>query len=140
MKRHVGLILCAAAALLSSFAFSQDPAPKDPRDHKIELLEKDIASNRERIEALASQLADTKALLAKSVEYIGREAKSAKALAATLDESEQAGFTFGINPDSRHILLSGWREHLSELQKNVPGAPSAPSAAEKSVQQANGDR
>ena len=45
---------------------------------------------------------------------------------ATLDDSEKNGFTYGINPDSRHILLKGWRDQLAAMQKDVPKAAAKP--------------
>jgi hypothetical protein len=61
--------------------------------------------------------------------YIDAQAKAAKAMAAVLDESEKAGFTYGINAGSREVLLRGWREELEGLQQGVPSPLPAPREA-----------
>jgi hypothetical protein len=124
MKSVISFVLCGAAA--SSLVREQNP-PAPAADHKIEILEKDIVTTRRHVDELDAQLAETRAELDAVLKYVGEQAASAKNMAKTLDESEQAGFTFGINPDSRHILLRGWRESLAAVQKDLPGAP-APSA------------
>src|SRR5688572_20585954 len=113
MKTVLGVAALVVLVLSSlSLAGAQNPAPQDPNARKFEILEQDLISTRQKLEDTAAQLAETKAVLAKTLRYLDAQAKSAALMAETLDESEKAGFTFGINPDSRHILLTGWREHL----------------------------
>ncbi len=131
MKSVISFVLCGAA--LSSLALEQNP-PAPAADHKTEILEKDIVATRARVEELSAQLADTRADLDAVLKYVAQQSASAKNMAKTLDESEQAGFTFGINPDSRHILLHGWRESLAAAQKDVPAAK--PASAKPSVKSA----
>jgi len=63
------------------------------------------------------------------LKYLDAQSKAARGMARTLDESEKAGFTYGMNPESRHVLLKGWRAQLSALQKDVPGAKAATAGA-----------
>ena len=123
MKRNLVVVLVSGVALLSGLAFSQGPAQGPDR---VELLEKDLVDSRARVEALAAELAATQAKLAEVVGYLQANAASAKALGETLDASEEAGFTYGINPESRHILLRGWREHLAAVGTSVPKVPPGP--------------
>jgi len=52
---------------------------------------------------------------------------SAKVLQDALAESLEKGFTYGINPESRVVLLAGFQQFVSALQAEVPGqAPAAP--------------
>lgn len=137
MKTILGVTL-VALAIGGGLAFSQgqdpkqDPkqeqkeAPKDDSAKKIAVLENDLVSTRMRCEALATDLSETKATLARVVHYLDAQATSAAALAGSLDESEKAGFTAGINPSSREILLAGWREQLSAMQRDVPVLPAPP--------------
>ena len=60
------------------------------------------------------------ALAQARAEYIDAQSKAAKAMVDVLDAAEKAGFTFGINPESRELLLKGWREELDTLQQGVP--------------------
>lgn len=135
MKQNLGVILVCGAALLSGIAFSQSrepagaQAPPQAGPDRLERLEKDLVDSRARVEALAVELAATQTKLAEVVGYLQANAASAKGLEATLDASEEAGFTFGINPESRHILLRGWREHLAALGTAVPKVPPAPRPA-----------
>jgi hypothetical protein len=126
------------AALVSGLAFAKSAPDQNPADHKIEILEKDIAATRARTEEVAAQLAETRALLDATLRFLADQAASAKKMSQTLDDSEQAGFTFGINPDSRKILLKGWRDELAAAQKNVPSAPPSKPAS-KDAKSAGGN-
>lgn len=128
MKSQVSLLLLCAAAV-SGLAFAKSAPEQNTPDHKLEILEKDVVASRARTEELAAELAETRAVLDATLKYLGEQASSAKRMAQTLDDSEQAGFTFGINPDSRHILLKGWRDELAAAQKNVPVMPAAKPAS-----------
>ena len=136
MKTSIGVIL-VALAIGGGLAFSQgqEPkqeqakdAPKDDAAKRMEILESDLVSTRKRCEGLAGELSETKATLAKVVRYLDAQAAGAAALHEALAASEAAGFTAGINPNSREILLAGWREQLSTMQKDVPALPATPLA------------
>ena len=120
MKRHLGIVAFAVAALACGMAFSQNPPAQDPAPQRVDKFETELAATRLRVEALSAEVADLKKQVASAVAYIATQAKSAAAMAAILDESEKAGFTYGLNPDSRHVLLRGWREQLAAAQKDVP--------------------
>jgi hypothetical protein len=128
MKSHLILLLAALAAV-SSFAVARSGPEQNNADHKIEILEKDITATRARLEQVSADLAETRAALDGALKYLADQSASAKKMAQTLDDSEQAGFTFGINPDSRKILLKGWRDDLAAAQKTVPSLPAAKPAA-----------
>jgi uncharacterized coiled-coil protein SlyX len=115
-----------ASACLAVAALQTPPADVTAR---VQALEQQLAAQSKQVEALTKDLTDTKALLEKTVRYVNEQSHAAAALAGTLDESEQAGFTYGINPESRHILLRGWREALTAAQRDVPPAPPAPAPA-----------
>ena len=134
MKTILGVTL-VALAIGGGLAFSQaqdqkdKDSPKDDSAKKMAVLENDLISTRTRCEALATDLSETKATLARVVHYLDAQALSAGTLAGILDESEKAGFTAGINPSSREILLAGWREHLTAMQRDVPVLPAPPAPA-----------
>ncbi len=116
----IGVVL-VALAVGGGVAFSQGQDPKqDDLAKKVVVLESDIVATRLKSEAMAVELGEMKATLSKVLEYLDKQAKSAEAMATVLDDSEQAGFTAGINPNSRMILLSGWRDQLSGIQTDVP--------------------
>lgn len=140
------ILVIGAAFVACGLAFSQGPATQspptqvpakqDPVERRFELLESDLISTRERAEALALEVAELKTALSSTIKFVGEQAKAAQAMAETLDASEQAGFTAGINFESRHLLLRGWREQLAAAQKNLPvvaepkRATSAPAPAQ----------
>jgi hypothetical protein len=126
MKRQPGVILVVFTALLCGLAFSQNPPAPDPAMSRLDKLEKDLAAARLRIEALSTEVVDAKKQFAGAMHYLEEQGKSAAAMESVLDQAEKAGFTYGVNPDSRHILLRGWREQLAAAQKDVPVAPVAP--------------
>ncbi len=122
MKPQLFVVLAASVLLASAYALAP-AAPQGPADARIEGLVKDVADAKARVEQLSAELKETRGMLESTQKYLDAQSKAAKAMADTLDESEKAGFTYGINPDSRHILLRGWREQLGQLQQGVPSLP-----------------
>jgi cell division protein FtsB len=128
MKRSLGSLAFVVGALACGLAFSQNPAVQDPAGQRIDKLEKDLAASRLRVEALSTEVGDLKKQVTAAVKYLEAQSKQAAAMSGVLDESEKAGFTYGLNPDSRHILLKGWRDQLATAQKDVPELPATPEA------------
>jgi hypothetical protein len=137
MKSHI-LVAAAlsSAAVLCGFAFTA-PQSQDPNAARIEKLEKDLAASRLRAEALSTDVADLKKQMAATVQYLQLQAHSAATMQTVLDDSENQGFTYGINPNSRHVLLKGWRDQLAAAQKDVP-APEAQPENPKTPPKTNG--
>ncbi len=104
------------AAFVGASALTHGQDAKASLEGQVLLLREDVA-------ALRTELDLTRALLDETVSYLERRSKAAAELARVLSASEEAGFTFGINPNSREILLAGWRKELADRQKGVPGAP-----------------
>ena len=133
-------------AALCGLALAQTPKPTPPAD-RLDTLEKEVKELRGRFEAAAGaandrcallekELNDTRDLVGRLVTWAGGQADGAAALATVLDDSEAKGFTYGINPDSRIVLLGGWRSFLTGMQKDVPKPvvavdPKAPAPATK---------
>jgi len=131
MKSRTAAVVALLAALVGGMAFSQDPparasAGQDPVAERIDKLEADLATAKLRIEALSTELADAKTKMGAAVKYADNQAKAAAEMEAVLDQAEREGFTYGINPDSRHTLLRGWRELLATAQKDVPEVEAPP--------------
>ncbi len=103
-------------------------------DARIDALAKDVAALQKLVETQTKDATDAKILAEKNAKYAAEQAKAAAALIETLDASEKAGFTFGINPESRVLLLSGWRTALEAAQRDVPALP--PPAPAKATAQA----
>ena len=103
MKTYSLAAACAllALALLPS---AQQKAKDGPMD-RLQVVERDLAQAKDKLAKQETELAELKA-------WMAAQQAAAKAMQATLDESEQAGFTYGINPESRHALLRGWRAQL----------------------------
>lgn len=55
-------------------------------------------------------------------QYLQKQAKAAETMSTAMDAVEKAGFTFGINPASRELMLSAIRAQSTEAAKSVPGA------------------
>ena len=78
--------------------------------------------NREEVEALEKRVTALE-------QYSQAQAKAAEALVKALDESDVQGFTYGINPGSRKVLLAGLKTSATAAQQAVPGAkPETPPA------------
>ena len=130
MNSHVWIGVALLGFFVSGVALSQTTPPQDPAAKKLERLEHDLSDSRSKLEQLASELASTRAQLEGVVRYLDAQSKAAKAMVDTLQSSETAGFVYGINPDSRHVLLKGWREQLLAAQQALPAAPAATAKAE----------
>jgi hypothetical protein len=117
------------AAFQSTVAFDAESRIKE--------VEAQVADMRKIVEAQYKDLADTKLLAEKSAKYADTQAKAAATMLQTLDASEKAGFTFGINPDSRIVLLSGWRDALNAAQRDLPTLPAGPAQGAKATVKSN---
>jgi uncharacterized protein YlxW (UPF0749 family) len=92
-----------------------------------------VQALEKKLDAQAKELAEARTLAEKTARYAAEQSRAAAAMATVLDESEKAGFTYGINPESRIGLLRGWREALAAAQRDVPSVsePAAPRATAK---------
>jgi len=93
--------------LIVALATAQSPAPARP-DTAAEL-----ALLRERVDTLERLNRQQALTITQTTRYLEAQSKAAAALQEALARSEKEGFTFGINPRSREILLAGWRESLA---------------------------
>lgn len=140
MRTEITMALCAGALLLAfrppqHAAPTQDPA-RETLEERVDRLERSLAQARDLADKAQRELSKQSALLDQVVAYLGAQAKAADELTKTLDRSEAEGFTYGINPRSREILLTGWRAHLQQAQASLPGAKAAGSAEGASTSQA----
>lgn len=113
-------LLLVSLAALACLAFAQTPKPPQaPPGSDLALR---VASLETEMILLKAQVSQTRAGNAQLATFVRAQADSAQKLAAVLDDSEAKGFTYGINPDSRTVLLAGLREFLAGMQQNVPAA------------------
>ena len=101
MKRRT-LALALACLSAGGFALHQNAAD----DHRVAMLESEVR-------ALRMQLDET-------TKYAQKQAVIANALQKALVTSREKGFTYGINPQSREVMLAGFAEFLEGLGANVP--------------------
>lgn len=105
------IVLIASGALWALGA--QDPATSN-LEQRVNALEAQLAEQRKRVDKQEE-------LIHATVEYLDRQSRAAEDMLSTLDRSEAEGFTAGINYRSRELLLAGWRSHLREVKKDLPG-------------------
>ena len=81
-----------------------------------------------RVDGLATELATTRTELTAAQDrltevetYLQKQAASVQALGVAADASEEAGFTSGINPKSREILLDALRAQAKAAEAVTPG-------------------
>jgi TolA-binding protein len=117
--------LCGLALTETSVqgAEAQQQAQQQGGSERVAALERDLADAKERCRKLEVDLLDVQGQLVLIKQHLEAQAQAATAMQATLDASEEAGFTYGINPESRHLLLAGWRAKLSAEQKALAPAP-----------------
>ena len=128
MMNKVVLGLVAAAALVVGTSSGQEPRPIEAgaQDPAVEIAE--LKRQVARLTADVNQLKQAAAQggeAGKEMEavhgYLENQAKAAAALQKVLVDSEEKGFTFGINPESREVLLAGFDEFAEVLQQDLPG-------------------
>jgi hypothetical protein len=117
-----------ALALAASTGFPDSPTAAPDLEARVEALEKEVQAARADLADASKQLAEEKKRTEEIVAYLAKQAEGAKAMAQCLDASEKAGFTYGINPDSRVQLLAGWKAQLEAVQTDVPAAKKADKA------------
>ena len=123
MKTSLFALFVVGAAVV---ALTIAPVNGQGVDPKKDAITQELEALRLQNDALGAQLAQTKTQIEQVLKYLETQAESAKAMSVVLDDSEQKGFTYGINPDSRIALLAGWRAQLEAMQKDVPtGKPPA---------------
>lgn len=83
---------------------------------KVSELEKQVA-------ALAAEQAALRTTLEGVVRYLDERSKAAANMSKALGDVESAGFTAGINPRSREVLLSSWRDFLAKENVKLPALP-----------------
>jgi len=115
--RSVALYL-AAAGLLALVPLTQTRAQGGGDKKTPEQME--IESLRQKVDAQALELAESKKTLEAVVAYLNAQSDAAKAMESTLADAEKKGFAVGENWGSRVVLLEGWREQLAQLQQDVP--------------------
>jgi hypothetical protein len=139
MNRNLSLVIAAAAAACGlALAQSQTPQQRvDPAQ---------FAALQKRVETLETELnvlkqsrgagADLEAALTKDrqqlevvVKYLQTQAGAAEKLQLVLADSKDKGFTYGINPDSRTVLLQGFHEFAESIKTDVPAPTDAADAA-----------
>lgn len=128
-------------AALCGLALAQTPTTPPAAD-RLDALEKQVAALRtqvvaehqaavDELAAMRKELTESHELVSQVSTWAANQSASAAELAAVFDDSEQKGFTFGINPESRISLLAGWRAFAAGLQKDAPKAPAAKDAVAK---------
>lgn len=107
-----------AAPLLVAGTLVVHGSPLGEDDSDLRTL---VQQQAAELSELRVELTETRDLVDMTLTYLDTQSKAAKALEATLGDSESQGFTAGINAKSRETLLKGWRSYLGDQQKGVPG-------------------
>lgn len=120
MKSPLTVVLFVTAAL-SGLALARPAQPqKASLESRVQALETQLAEQKAVNQTVASDLREVRELAEATVAYLDAQAKAAQDMQGTLDQSEELGFTYGINPRSREVLLAGWREVLATMQADLP--------------------
>ena len=84
------------------------------------------AHAQEEKEALTERVQALEDGQVKIESYLAAQAKASLGLDGALSAVEKAGFTAGINPESREQLLAALRAQSKARQTGLPGQPAAP--------------
>jgi hypothetical protein len=102
-------------ALCFGLGLAQSPPQADPLEPRVQALEAEVAALKQDFAAQAARVAQTTG-------YLAAQKHRAAALLKTLDQSEQEGFTAGINYRSREVLLAGLRSWARGQGLDLTGA------------------
>lgn len=111
MMRSQNLVLCALGALAAAalaFSSPQSPGIGGQKDSL------ETAAMKARLETLEKEVASLKA-------FTEAQAAAGAELVDALARSEAEGFTAGINPKSREVLLAGLRAQAKAMQAGGDG-------------------
>jgi hypothetical protein len=124
MKPSVLLSVIVLALAVCSQTFAQAPRPPATQDVRAEFdkLKRDVARLNREISSLKQDQGPSLDEYNEVVAYLHTQAASATALKQVLVESEKLGFTWGINPESRILLLAGIEDLCTALESGVPGS------------------
>ena len=125
IRSLVALAAIATVALAQSSPNAQEP---DPSATEIQALRGEISALRLELQRVAAESADALERTAKLESDLSAVAKEASTLAGVLDQSEEQGFTAGINFESRVTLLNGWRRYLDTVSSAGPKSESSASS------------
>ncbi len=130
MNRKLTVSMFGVALAAAAFSFAGNPPTQSDLAKEVASLRAEVNELKKKggggggdAESLRAELKKTQAELAETIAYLGAQADSAQALSDVLNDSEKKGFTYGINPDSRIVMLQGLHAFCDGLNKNVPGKP-----------------
>jgi len=122
MKPTVLFSVVVLALVVTAQSFAQAPRAGGSQDVKAEFeqLKRDVARLQDEVQALKAAQGPKAEEFDEMVGYLRTQAQSATKLKQVLADSEQKGFTYGINPDSRVVLLAGFNEFATTLETAAP--------------------
>jgi len=121
MNQRTTFVLSAGLFLLALGGSVQSAQEKKSLETRVQELEFQTAVDAETVQALMLDVQALQAHRSAVEHYLHAQAAEAQRMAATLNTSEEEGFTSGINFRSRELLLEGWHAQLEVLRKDVPG-------------------
>lgn len=113
----VGLALGPSLSLATANAGA--PVTQDPIEPPVEDPVEDPGEDPVQL-ALIAKVQELERKLAALETWVAGQQTQATLTVAALAEAEAAGFTAGINPKSREILLAAWRAEAAQLQGPAP--------------------
>lgn len=123
MKPSLLFSVLVLALVITTQTFAQAPRAAASQDVRVEFeqMKRDLTRLNQEVAALKAVKAPKPEEFQEVVAYIQTQAAASSELKRVLAESEEKGFTYGINPDSRIVLLAGFEKFATALESSVPG-------------------
>jgi hypothetical protein len=123
MNRNLSLVL-VSSAVVCGLALAQAPQNKDAAQvaalqKRVEALEADVAAMKKATPPsadLAAAAEKDHKTVEQLVKYTAAQATAATKLQGVLEDSREKGFTYGINPDSRIVMLDGLHDFTETIK------------------------
>ncbi len=111
------------ALVITAQSFAQAPRAAATQDVRVEFeqMKRDLTRLNKEVAALKSAKAPKQEDFDAVIAYLQAQALASDQLKLVLADSEEKGFTYGINPDSRIVLLNGFEQFANTLGTAVPG-------------------
>lgn len=128
-------LVAVAGALACGLSFARPIQDESDPLERIEALEKELTALKREVAALRKTPAaaagpdEIRADLDEVVRWIQAQGDAADALQRALDDSKAKGFTAGINPDSRNVLLNGLGDMAKAAKSPLKLSASQPKPA-----------
>lgn len=138
MKLNLGIGLVAVALSAGMLSVAAQTPTQGTLEQEVAKMRVEIAELKKKLggngggdlDTLKTDVAQMKVELKETIDYLKAQAQGAQAMMDVIADSEKKGFTWGINPDSRTVLVAGWNQYYGSMVEYWQKQPAPPAAGQ----------